>query len=652
MRRICLRSAARAGLLAALAALAAPAPAGGDRPPAPPAARGPGRPARRGRPLRHAGDRRGDPRRRRRRRRRATLAAAAAILDGAHRARIPASAGSGRPAPRSPCSPATPEAALAELEAAAGLGSAELAALAADPLFAPLAADPRSRRASPRSRPAPPPRPAPPVPAPVAGGAAPVAAANTAWNPATERLEPRFAFPPAPAAPVLPARPKRAALDILREHARRGRAAGNHGDLYDNRDRGHSTPRPGGAIRSSRFVAYAPAARAADLDYGLNDRLLFGRPTFGNSSTAITARPALAQPAAAGADPRRRHRAAPALAERQPRTSSTSTPRTGTSATSAATSSRPTPPTSWSAAAPRARTQPFLEAVALILAAFRPDTKARLVEENLVVPTVQMVFRRSPAERALARGLLQRRRAPGRLRRLRDQRRPHGQPRQLDRSPTPSRRRCASACSRRSSAPRASTISAQGLSEQLFDTPAAIARIWRSKAGRRTMLVSAEDTRDPNGRPLDLPLAPAAGRPREGARSSRSTAARRARITLDWHDPFPISEEDPLTDRPRRHRRLRQQRRARQRPGDPQLVLPARRDPHLRARPRRRAAHRRDRPRRPGQAAKAYPDPMLVARADWRDDFAYAPDGTPARLDPPPRGPRARGLHRRRRRAS
>ena len=30
------------------------------------------------------------------------------------------------------------------------------------------------------------------------------------------------------------------------------------------------------------------AARAADLDYGLNDRLLFDRPTFGNSSTAIT----------------------------------------------------------------------------------------------------------------------------------------------------------------------------------------------------------------------------------------------------------------------------------------------------------------------------------------------------------------------------
>ena len=31
----------------------------------------------------------------------------------------------------------------------------------------------------------------------------------------------------------------------------------------------------------------------------------------------------------------------------------------------------------------------------MILAAFRPDTKARLVDEHLMVPTVQMVFRRS-----------------------------------------------------------------------------------------------------------------------------------------------------------------------------------------------------------------------------------------------------------------
>ena len=39
--------------------------------------------------------------------------------------------------------------------------------------------------------------------------------------------------------------------------------------------------------------------------------------------------------------------------------------------------------------------KPFLEAWRSTYAAFRPDTKARLVQEDLLVPTVQMVFRRS-----------------------------------------------------------------------------------------------------------------------------------------------------------------------------------------------------------------------------------------------------------------
>ena len=86
---------------------------------------------------------------------------------------------------------------------------------------------------------------------------------------------------------MLPARPKTAALDILREHWKRGRAAGNVGDLYDNRDRGHSALKPG-AFPQLAHVAYSPEARAAELDYGLQDKLLFDRPTLGNSSTAVT----------------------------------------------------------------------------------------------------------------------------------------------------------------------------------------------------------------------------------------------------------------------------------------------------------------------------------------------------------------------------
>ena len=150
-------------------------------------------------------------------------------------ARIPASAGVQANRAALAMLAGEPEAARAGLLRAAEIGFPGLAASLADPLFAPLAADPGSPRWPPR----PPPTHAP-VAAPVADGVALVSAANTAWNPATERLEPRFALPRRARRPVLPPTPKVAAWDILREHAKRGRAAGNHGDLYDNRDRGHS----------------------------------------------------------------------------------------------------------------------------------------------------------------------------------------------------------------------------------------------------------------------------------------------------------------------------------------------------------------------------------------------------------------------------
>ena len=86
----------------------------------------------------------------------------------------------------------------------------------------------------------------------------------------------------------------------------------------------------------------------------------------------------------------------------------------------------------------------------------------------------------------------------------------------------------------------------QGLTEQLFDTPGAIARIWRSKAYRRSMVVSAEGSRDPNGRPLAfhwrlLQGDPGAGDDRAARRRSRARGSRSTGTT-----PFRISEDNPL----------------------------------------------------------------------------------------------------------
>ena len=181
----------------------------------------------------------------------------------------------------------------------------------------------------------------------------------------------------------------------------------------------------------------------------------------------------------------------------------------------------------------------------MILAAFRPDTKARLVEEGLLAPTVQFVFRRSqrsvlsredylsglahpsafpPYEIGLARMVsLANAIAPDaipplvRLAVLEEDRPREG----VD-------------------------YFGEGLSEQLFDTPAAIGRVWRGKDYTRRMLVSAEDTADPNGRPLDFHWRLLRGDPDAGAHRAARRRPAGERSTIDWQDPRPVAEESPV----------------------------------------------------------------------------------------------------------
>ena len=180
----------------------------------------------------------------------------------------------------------------------------------------------------------------------------------------------------------------------------------------------------------------------------------------------------------------------------------------------------------------------------------------------------------------------------------------------------------------------------EGLSEQLFDTPGAIARIWRSKAWERTMTVSAAETRDPNGRPLTFHWRLLQGDP-EKVRITPSEDGTRATITLDWHDPFPISDDNPIVTSRVDVGVFASNGAHNSAPAILSWYFPPTEKRRYEAGPdgtMRIATIDHANPDR------AYADPILVPRADWRDDFTYDEGGSlagwtrvrPSRPDAPP----------------
>ncbi len=176
-----------------------------------------------------------------------------------------------------------------------------------------------------------------------------------------------------------------------------GTAAGNAGDFYDNRDRGHSR------LRVEQFpqlqvVAYTEAERKRRQDWAAARRVV-PHVTIGNSSTS-------AGPRAGGSNPRQHYVSARGLEllERQYRGNNlyvypehrdhdpgrhgrggygdlypTNTPYLIISQGSSGSD------------------RVFLRACALTLAAFQPAVKQRLAKAGLLMPAVQMIFRMSNA---------------------------------------------------------------------------------------------------------------------------------------------------------------------------------------------------------------------------------------------------------------
>lgn len=417
------------------------------------------------------------------------------------------------------------------------LGAPGLRRLLEKPELAAVAGDPRlsglTDRAAPVSRKA--------VPALVQNGKAIVTESNSAWNRALSRIVSRFTFPPILRTHTYADGRQEGPIGELQTLIARGFAAGNVGDLYDNRDDGHSRLRPGKRVQLTH-IEYDEAARAAGIYYGLNTQILFDAPTFGNSSTALEgdlwrSQVRLALTDAGGAQrlwqlyANNHLYVFPEHRDHDPQAGGgdgdvfpANTPYALISQGSSGSD------------------LPLVRAVQAIFAAFPPKVKVRLVEANLMAPTVQQVFRRSivggdNAAYMSARAHPTVFRAEdldlGRMIAL-------AQGLKIDEIPP-----VVQISMRREPAPH-SSIFADGLNETLFDTPGAIARLWRAAPYLRQYEIAAQ-AQDPNGRDVTFHWRVLRGDADRIRVVPLDETGSRVRITVPWHDPVPVPGQDGMT---------------------------------------------------------------------------------------------------------
>lgn len=342
------------------------------------------------------------------------------------------------------------------------------------------------------------------TPAPIESGVAWVDEGNTAWDPRLGVFRSFFTFDGSTpvSGPIIKGFGE--VGELLASWQAEGRAAGSHGDLYDNHDSDHSN------MNYDRFpqltrIEFAEAPRARELHHGLQVAFLFNGVTIGNSSTAVTGPLWRSQPRLALTQ--RRTAALLYVQYRQnhlyvyPEHRDHDPGHSGRDGKGHGDVFAVNTPYLIVSQGSSGSDRVFLEAVAATLAAFRPDVKAALASKGVLMPTVQMIFRWcnkpviNPADyltgkahptvfegsqldvvkmvkmaQAMALNAL----PP--LVRLRVVEEDHPVPGQ--------------------------DYFDAGQGESLFDTPGAIARVVRTVRYLRRMVVSAEPSRDFNGRPL------------------------------------------------------------------------------------------------------------------------------------------------------
>ncbi len=393
-----------------------------------------------------------------------------------------------------------------------------------------------------------------PKAAPVVNGVATVSAANARWDRQTGQV--RVALESLPGQRPEVEKTKTGPVvglgevsDRLAQWYAEGTAAGNFGDFYDNCDRDHSNMRRQ-QFPQLTFIEYAPEV-ANETGYGLQVSRLYNGVVLGNSSTARTAgpywrsNPRAAYTSRGGAVTLSEQYASnhiyfyPEHRDHDPGHNGKGADDADPRATGHGDVYAANTPYMVISQGSSGSDQAFLRAFACALAALRPEVKQKLIATGTIAPTLQQVFRRSNQQVKQPEDYLSGAAHPtvfdgSQLDVLKMVELAHDLT--LETLPPVSRldvitedefvlsRDCFDV----------------GEREKLFDTSAAVARVWRSTAGARSYVLSAEGSHDLAGKPLSFHWVLLRGNA-EQVKIEPAGGGRQAKVTLRWQPRQPIA---------------------------------------------------------------------------------------------------------------
>ncbi len=442
------------------------------------------------------------------------------------------------------------DAALASLRAAIENGFRDVGHIAVDPDLASLRDRPDFQRLLEDAKAATLPTALPQVaPATIREGIAPVGTGNTALYSALAVLYSTFSIDPAdPRKSADAVKGQGNAGALVRKWQREGHAAGLPGVLYDNRDREHSTLKPVD-FPQLNFLRYSAEARREGLDHGLQVRFLFNLPTLGNSSTAQTggtlwrSQPRLAQTTPAALGVQLKHYFSNHLYV-YPEHRDYDPGRNGAGG-------------GWGDVFP-AHTPyclitrgssgsdlPMLRALAMTVAAFRPETYERLVKAQMLAPTLQAILRRCYRPVQSEADYFTGRAHPVAF----DVTwlRPEAMVRMAQAMTPDAVPPVVRLAVKEEDAPRPGTDYTDATpGEVLFDSACAVARVWQRGARTRRMVLNTEASFDPNARPLTYRWVLLQGDPAKVQITPLTPNGSVAELRVTWHERFTVSPEDQL----------------------------------------------------------------------------------------------------------